>query len=88
MYCIHEWGLRHLSKIVGAHMSSLKELLSLPKCTVNAALRLKLGIVSFEFKFFKASYIYVAKILSIDEIRLHSIRLCFMRQVKLMQRIQ
>ena len=81
LYAAPVWSLRYLENIEFIQSEFFKKLLSLPKTTANATLRLELGLVKLEYEVFKLLWKWIAAILKMGDERLS--KKCLLRQVAL-----
>lgn len=76
-HCIGVWGLRYPALLERGQVRFFKNLLHLPRCTPDFAVRLESGMLPLSFLIFKMSLSWLEKVLSLRENRLP--RMCFNR---------
>ena len=81
LYAAPVWSLNYLNNIEIVQTDFFKRLLSLPKSTANATLRLELGLVKLEHKVFKLTWRWIVAMLEMGDERYA--KKCFLRQVAL-----
>ena len=83
LYSIEVWGLNYCEQVEVVQSSYYKRLLSLPKSTPNAPLRLEFGLIKLKYEIFKRAYDLVVRVLAMETRRYPKI--CLLRLISLHQ---